>query len=101
MKLLTEDIQPLTEGQKIGEAIYAISGKNVSVITHPDGTIEINWLGEPEIPDQIIREKICELDFYRMMHKMKPQDSLTSAKQKLKDLGLTEEEIKALINSNF
>ena len=97
MKLLTEDIQPLTEGQKIGEAIYAISGKNVSVTTRPDETIEINWLGEPEIPDQIIREKICELDFYRMMRKMESQDPLTSAKQKLKDLGLTEEEIKAII----
>ena len=99
MELLTEDLRPLTESDKIGEAIYAISGKDNAVITHPDGTIEINWLGQPEIPDQIIREKICELDFYRMMHKMESQDSLTSAKRKLKDLGLTEEEIKALINS--
>ena len=50
MKLLTENIQPLTEGQKIGEAIYAISGKDNSVTSHPDGSIEINWLGQPEIP---------------------------------------------------
>tara|TARA_B000000557_G_scaffold6791_1_gene5650 strand:- start:150 stop:452 length:303 start_codon:yes stop_codon:yes gene_type:complete len=99
MELLTEDLRPLTESDKIGEAIYAISGKDNAVITHPDGTIEINWLGQPEIPDQKIREKICELDFYRMVRKMQPQDPLTSAKQKLKKLGFTEEEIKALINS--
>ena len=99
MELLTEDLRPLTESDKIGEAIYAISGKNNAVITHPDGTIEIDWCGQPEIPDQIIREKICELDFYRMMRKMEYQDHLTTAKQKLKQLGLTEEEIKALINS--
>ena len=99
MELLTEDLHPLTESDKIGEAIYAISGKDNVVITHPDGTIEINWLGQPEIPDQKIREKICELDFYRMMRKMEHQDHLTTAKQKLKQLGLTEEEIKALINS--
>jgi len=96
MELLTEDIQPLTESQKIGEAIYAISGKENSVSSHPDGSIEINWCGQPEIPDQIIREKICELDFYRMMRKMESQNHLESAKQKLKDLGLTEEEIQAL-----
>ena len=99
MELLTEDLHPLSESEKIGEAIYAISGKDNTVTTHTDGTIEINWLGEPEIPDQIIREKICELDFYRMMRKMEPQNHLTSAKRKLKQLGLTEEEINALINS--
>lgn len=99
MELLTGDIHPLSEADKIGEAIYAISGKDNTVTTHTDGTIEINWLGQPEIPDQIIREKICELDFYRMMRKMELQDPLKSAKQKLKQLGFTEEEIKALINS--
>ena len=89
-----------TESDKIGEAIYAISGKDNTVTTYPDGTIEINWLGQPEIPDQIIREKICELDFFRMMRKMESQNHLASAKQKLKDLGLTEEEIGALFDNN-
>tara|TARA_A100001388_G_scaffold112967_1_gene83005 strand:+ start:667 stop:966 length:300 start_codon:yes stop_codon:yes gene_type:complete len=98
MELLTENIQPLTEGQKIGEAIYAISGKDNSVTSHPDGSIEINWLGQPEIPDHIIRQKIRELDELR--EKLPPRkDPLTSAKEKLDKLGLTEEEIQALINS--
>ena len=98
MEILTEDIQPLTEGQKIGEAIYAISGKDNSVTSHPDGSIEINWLGQPEIPDYIIMQKICELDELR--EKLPPRkDTLPSAKEKLDKLGLTEEEIQALINS--
>ena len=51
-------------------------------------------------PSPLIREKICELDFYRMMRKMEPQNPLTSAKRKLKQLGLTEEEIAALFGDN-
>ena len=31
MELLTEDLHPLTESDKIGEAIYAISGKDNTV----------------------------------------------------------------------
>ena len=98
MELLIEKLHPLTEGQKIGEAIYAISGKDNSVTSHPDGSIEINWLGQPEIPHHIIWEKIFELDELR--EKLPPyKDPLTSAKEKLDKLGLTEQEIQALINS--
>ncbi len=89
---------PLTLSAKYGEAIYAISGKANSIISNSDGSFTIDWLGQPEIPDHIIREKISELDELR--EKLPPyKDPLTSAKEKLDKLGLTEEEILALINS--
>ena len=89
---------PLTISAKFGEAIYAISGKSNSIITNSDGSFTIDWLGQPEIPHHIIWEKISELD--KLREKLPPyKDPLTSAKEKLDKLGLTEEEIQALINS--
>ena len=89
---------PLSFVAKYGEAIYAISGKANSITNHSDGSFTIDWLGQPEIPDHIVREKISELD--KLREKLPPyKDPLTSAKEKLDKLGLTEQEIQALINS--
>ena len=89
---------PLSISAKFGEAIYAISGKSNSIINNSDGSFTIDWLGQPEIPHHIIWEKISELD--KLREKLPPyKDPLTSAKEKLDKLGLTEQEIQALINS--
>ena len=89
---------PLTISAKFGEAIYAISGKSNSITNNSDGSFTIDWLGQPEIPHHIIWEKISELD--KLRENLPPyKDPLTSAKEKLDKLGLTEQEIQALINS--
>ena len=84
---------------KVIDAILSINS-NAKVVTKGSDidTIEIDWLeGTTEISKTDIKAKLIELNNKEEQEK---QDAITkkaSGKQKLLDLGLTEEEVKALI----
>jgi len=84
---------------KVIDAILSIN-PNAKVVTKGSDidTIEIDWLeGTTEISKTDIQAKLIELNNKEEQEK---QDAITkkaSGKQKLLDLGLTEEEVKALI----
>ena len=81
----------------IAEAILKINPKAEVVVRGKDiNTCEIEWLnGTPEISRADIEAKMAELPTEEEEATQKETDK-SSGKQKLKDLGLTDAEIKAL-----
>ena len=81
----------------IAKAILKINPNAEVVVRGKDiNTCEIDWLnGTPEISRADIEAKMAELPTEEEEATQKETDA-ASGKQKLKDLGLTEAEIKAL-----
>ena len=84
---------------KVIDAILSIN-PNAKVVTRGSeiNTIEIDWLeGTSEISKTDIQAKLTELNNKEEQEKQDAINKKASGKQKLLDLGLTEEEVKALI----
>ena len=84
---------------KVIDAITAIN-PNAKVITRGSNidTIEIDWLdGTTEISKSDIETKLTELNNNEAAEATAKETKKASGKQKLLDLGLSEEEVKALI----
>ena len=84
---------------KVIDAITAIN-PNARVITRGSNidTIEIDWLdGTTEISKSDIETKLTELNNNEAAETAAKETKKASGKQKLKDLGLDDAEIKALI----
>jgi len=84
---------------KVIDAITAIN-PNAKVVTRGSNidTIEIDWLdGTTEISKSDIETKLTELNNNEDAEAIAKETKKASGKQKLKDLGLTDEEIQALI----
>ena len=84
---------------KVIDAILSIN-PNAKVVTKGSDidTIEIDWLeGTTEISKTDIQAKLIELNNKEEQEKQDAINKKASGKQKLLDLGLTEEEVKALI----
>jgi len=84
---------------KVIDAITAIN-PNAKVITRGSNidTIEIHWLdGTTEISKLDIETKLTELNNNEDAEAQAAINKKASGKQKLKDLGLDDDEIKALI----
>ena len=84
---------------KVIDAILSIN-PNAKVVTKGSDidTIEIDWLeGTTEISKTDIQAKLIELNNKEEQEKQDAETKKASGKQKLLDLGLTEEEVKALI----
>ena len=89
----------LRDTVKVINAILAIN-PNASVVTRGSDidTIEIDWLDNTTpIPMEDIKAKLTELNNNETVEAETKEDKKTSGKQKLLDLGLSEEEVKALI----
>ena len=89
----------LRDTVKVINAILAIN-PNASVVTRGSDidTIEIDWLDNTTpIPMEDIKAKLTELNNNETAEAAIKEDKKTSGKQKLKDLGLDDDEIKALI----
>jgi hypothetical protein len=84
---------------KVIDAILSIN-PNAKVVTRGSeiDTIEIDWLdGTVEISKTDIQSKLTELNNNEDAEAIAKETKKASGKQKLKDLGLTDEEIQALI----
>ena len=84
---------------KVIDAILSIN-PNAKVVTRGSNidTIEIDWLdGTVEISKTDIQSKLTELNNNEDAEAIEKETKKASGKQKLLDLGLTEEEVKALI----
>jgi len=84
---------------KVIDAILSIN-PNAKVVTKGSDidTIEIDWLeGTTEISKTDIQAKLIELNNKEEQEKQDAINKKASGKQKLKDLGLDDSEIKALI----
>ena len=84
---------------KVIDAITAINS-NAKVITRGSNidSIEIDWLdGTTEISKSDIETKLTELNNNETAETAAKENKKASGKQKLKDLGLDDAEIKALI----
>ena len=84
---------------KVIDAITAIN-PNAKVITRGSNidTIEIDWLdGTIEISKSDIEAKLTELNNNEISEEEKKENKKASGKKKLKDLGLDDDEIQALI----
>jgi len=84
---------------KVIDAILSIN-PNAKVVTKGSDidTIEIDWLeGTTEISKTDIQAKLIELNNKEEQEKEDAITKKATGKQKLLDLGLTEEEVKALI----
>ena len=83
---------------KYYEAIKAINSDfNGSVSGSTEDALVINWNGIQEISIADIQAKITEMETAEANKKQADATKKASGKQKLLDLGLTEEEVKALI----
>ena len=86
---------------KVIDAITAIN-PNAKVITRGSNidTIEIDWLdGTAEISKADIETKLTELNNNETAETAAKENKKASGKQKLKDLGLDDAEINALIGA--
>jgi hypothetical protein len=86
---------------KVIDAITAIN-PNAKVITRGSNidTIEIDWLdGTIEISKSDIEAKLTELNNNEISEEEKKENKKASGKQKLKDLGLDDDEIQALMGA--
>ena len=84
---------------KVIDAILSIN-PNAKVVTKGSDidTIEINWLeGTTEISKTDIQAKLIELNNKEEQEKQDAINKKASGKQKLLDLGLSEDEVKAMI----
>jgi hypothetical protein len=82
---------------KYAEAIKSINNIGAVVSGNTEEEIEINWLGENPISIEVIKNKISEIENNDALKKAQEQANKQSALNKLKALGLTEAEIKAII----
>jgi len=82
---------------KYVEAIKSINNVGAVVSGNTEEEIEINWLGENPISIEVIKNKISEIENNDALKKAQEQANKQSALNKLKALGLTEAEIKAII----
>ena len=86
---------------KVIDAILAIN-PNAKVVTRGStiDSIEIDWLdGTAEISKADIETKLTELNNNEATETAEKETKKASGKQKLKDLGLDDDEIKALIGA--
>ena len=86
---------------KVIDAITAIN-PNAKVVTRGSNidTIEIDWLdGTEEISKADIETKLTELNNNEAAETAAKENKKESGKQKLKDLGLDDDEINALIGA--
>jgi hypothetical protein len=86
---------------KVIDAITAINS-NAKVITRGSNidSIEIDWLdGTTEISKSDIKTKLTELNNNEAAETAAKENKKESGKQKLKDLGLDDDEINALIGA--
>ena len=86
---------------KVIDAITAIN-PNAKVITRGSdiNSMEIDWLdGTAEISKADIETKLTELNNNETTETAEKETKKASGKQKLKDLGLDDDEIKALIGA--
>ena len=86
---------------KVIDAITAINS-NDKVITRGSNidSIEIDWLdGTTEISKSDIKTKLTELNNNEAAETAAKENKKESGKQKLKDLGLDDDEINALIGA--
>jgi hypothetical protein len=86
---------------KVIDAILEIN-PNAKVVTRGStiDSIEIDWLnGTAEISKADIKVKLTELNNNEIAEAATKEDKKASGKQKLKDLGLDDDEIKALIGA--
>lgn len=70
---------------------------NGSVTGNTEDTIAVQWNGINEISISDIKTKVAEMDTAREAEAQTKIDKKTSGKQKLKDLGLDDDEIQALM----
>jgi len=83
---------------KYYEAIKAINSNfNGSVSGNTEDALVINWNGIQEISIADIQAKVTELETAKANEEIAVANKKASGKQKLLDLGLTEEEVNALI----
>ena len=81
---------------KVVDAILAIN-PNAEVSIGGNSVDSIQWLnGTPEISKADIEAKMAELPAIEEQETTQTETDKSSGKQKLKDLGLTDAEIKAL-----
>jgi hypothetical protein len=83
---------------KYYEAIKEINKNfNGSVSGNEEDELIIDWNGIEQISVSDIQAKITEMETAKETEKTNKETKKASGKQKLLDLGLTEEEVKALI----
>ena len=84
---------------KIAKAIRTLD--NTKEYSHIVGDIDsIVWLnGSTPIEKSVIEAKIAEMETAKANEETQKETKKASGKQKLLDLGLTEEEVKALIGA--
>jgi len=83
---------------KYAEAITSINPNfNGTISGNTEQELVINWNGHDEISVADIKAKITEMETAEANKKQADATKKASGKQKLLDLGLTEEEVKALI----
>lgn len=82
---------------KYAEAIKAINNIGAVVSGNTKEEIEINWLNQNPISIETIENKIIELEQAEEQAKQAKIDTKASALAKLSALGLTEEEVQAII----
>ena len=81
---------------KISLAIKKIN-PNAEIVLRGDDIDNIEWVnGTPPIPKADIEAKMAELPAIEEQEATQTETDKSSGKQKLKDLGLTDAEIKAL-----
>ena len=78
------------------KAILAIN-PNANVRVDNNDVNQIEWFDTTPIPSSDIEAKVTELKAKAIQDKTDKENNIASGKQKLIDLGLTEEEVKALI----
>jgi hypothetical protein len=82
---------------KYAEAIKAINNIGVIVSGNTKEEIEINWLNQNPISIETIENKISEIENNDNLKKEQEISNKQSALNKLKALGLTEEEVKSIL----
>jgi hypothetical protein len=78
------------------KAILAIN-PNANVRVDNNDVNQIEWFDTTPIANSEIEAKVTELKAKAVQDKTDKENNIASGKQKLLDLGLTEDEIKALI----
>ena len=85
---------------KYYEAIKEINSNfNGSVSGNEEDKLIIDWNGIEEISVSDIKDKITEMETAKANEETAAANKKASGKQKLKDLGLDDEEIKALMGA--
>jgi hypothetical protein len=85
---------------KYYEAIKEINNNfNGSVSGNEEDKIVIDWNGIEEISVSDIQAKITEMETAKANEETQKETKKASGKQKLKDLGLDDDEIKALMGA--